>query len=47
MGFAFSHFWCQLGVSSLCEGDLSWQGFLVGKHRKKAWMAAPFCIFWI
>ena len=23
MGFAFSHFWCQLGVSSLCEGDPS------------------------
>ena len=25
---------------------LSWQGSFVGKKRKKAWMAAPLCLFW-
>ena len=28
------------------ETLLSWQGSFVGKRRKKAWMAAPLCIFW-
>ena len=47
MGFAFSHLWCQLGVSSLCESDSS---FLA---RFVSWKAAlegvdgyPLCIFW-
>ena len=42
----FSNFWCQLGVSSPYERDLSWQGSFVGKRCKKAWMIAPLCIFW-
>ena len=25
---------------------LSWNGSFVSKHHKKAWMAAPMCIFW-
>ena len=28
------------------ETLLSWQGSFVGKRHKKAWMAAPLCIFW-
>ena len=28
------------------EALLSWHGSFVGKHRKKAWMTAPLCIFW-
>ena len=30
---------------SVKETLLSWQGLFVGKRRKKAWMAAPLCIF--
>ena len=31
---------------SVKETLLSWHGSFVGKRRKKAWMAAPLCIFW-
>ena len=24
---------------------LSWRGFLVGKKRKKGWLASPYCLF--
>ena len=30
---------------SVKETLLSWQGLFVGKRGKKAWMAAPLCIF--
>ena len=32
--------------SSVRETLLSWNGFFVGKKRKKAWRAAPLHIFW-
>ena len=28
------------------ETLLSWNGSFVGKRHKKAWLAAPLCIFW-
>ena len=31
---------------SVKETLLSWNCSFVGKRRKKAWMAAPLCIFW-
>ena len=31
---------------SVKETLLGWQGSFVGKTRKKAWQAAPLCIFW-
>ena len=31
---------------SVKETLLSWHGFFVGKPCKKAWIVAPFCIFW-
>ena len=32
--------------SSVRETLLSWNGFFLGKNRKKAWRAAPLHIFW-
>ena len=33
--------------SSVRETLLSWNGFFLGKNRKKAWRAAPLHIFWM
>ena len=32
--------------SSVKETLLSWNGFFVGKKRKKVWRVGPLCIFW-
>ena len=32
---------------SIREVFLSWHGSFVGKKRKKAWKAAPLCMFWV
>ena len=45
MGSTFYLIWSVLGPSSVRETLLSWNGFFMGKKRKKAWRAAPFHIF--
>ena len=32
--------------NSIKETILGWNGTFVGKKRKKAWNAAPLCLFW-
>ena len=47
MGFAFSYFWCQLGVSSLYEIDLSFLArFFCWKAPQEGLDGCPLCIFW-
>ena len=47
MGSSFCFIWVSWVLpSSVRETLLSWNGFFLGKNRKKAWRAAPLHIFW-
>ena len=31
----------------VCQSLLAWQSASVGKKRKRVWLAAPLCLFWM